>query len=276
MHIELMTNYSVTALRCHVIDFCKFFGISTFVIPLLLKAVHTLPTLLDILCPRFESAFKPGEYVAVDEAMIAFKGRASFRQYIRGRPHPFGIKAFVLADSNTGYVYQLRLYFGGETDLLVDPSLLQTTGTVLTLTQPLEGLGHHVLTVSIHPLSWQWSWNVGVWLSLVQPKSTDGQAIKSAGKNRLQRGSVRAYRAGKTMALQWQDKRTITVISTTESCNIVQVRTHRGQLKEKPKVVQLYNEYMLGVDKMDQLATYYSFLRKSGEKFCFGFWRSQS
>ena len=65
------------------------------------------------------------------------------------------------------------------------------------------------------------------------------------------------------MALQWQDKRTITVLSTTESCNIVQVRTHRGQLKQKPQVVQQYNDHMLGVDKMDQLATYYSFLRKS-------------
>ena len=102
--------------------------------------------LLDLLCPLFESAFKPGEYVVVDEAMIAFKGRASFRQYIRGKPHPFGIKAFVLADSKTGYVYRLRLYFGGETDLLVDPSLLQTTRIVPTLAQPLKGLGHHIIT----------------------------------------------------------------------------------------------------------------------------------
>ena len=37
----------------------------------------------------------------VDEAMIAFKVCASFRQYIRGKPHPFGIKAFVLTDSKT-------------------------------------------------------------------------------------------------------------------------------------------------------------------------------
>ena len=102
--------------------------------------------LLDLLCPQFESAFKLGRYIAVDEAMIAFKGRASFRQYIRGKPHPYGIKAFVLADSATGYVQRLRLYFGAETDLLSDPSLLHTTRVVLTLTQPLEGLGYHVIT----------------------------------------------------------------------------------------------------------------------------------
>jgi hypothetical protein len=53
------------------------------------------------------------------------------------------------------------------------------------------------------------------------------------------------------------------MLSTTGSCNVVQVRTKRGQLKEKPQVVQLYNDNMLGVDKMDPLAAYYSFLRKS-------------
>ncbi len=35
------------------------------------------------------------------------------------------------------------------------------------------------------------------------------------------------------------------------------------QPKEKPKVVEDYNQYILGVDKLDQLASYYSFLHKS-------------
>ena len=65
------------------------------------------------------------------------------------------------------------------------------------------------------------------------------------------------------MALQWRDKRVITVLSTSGTCNVIQVRTHRGQLKHKPEVVQVYNDHMLGVDKMDQLASYYAFLRKS-------------
>ena len=95
--------------------------------------------LLDLLGPWFQL----GEIVAVDEAMIVFKGRVSFRQYIRGKPHPLGIKAFVLADRRTGYVHSLRLYLGRETDLIADTSLLQTTRTVLTLTQHLQHPGHH-------------------------------------------------------------------------------------------------------------------------------------
>ena len=80
--------------------------------------------LLDLLCPRFELVFKMDKFVAVDEAIVAFTGRIFFRQYMRGKPHPYGIKAFVLADSKTGYVYRLRLYFGKETDIMQNPLLL--------------------------------------------------------------------------------------------------------------------------------------------------------
>ena len=67
----------------------------------------------------------------------------------------------------------------------------------------------------------------------------------------------------KMMVIQWKDKRAVTVLSTTGSCNMLDIHTCRGQVKQKPAVIELYNQHMLGVDKMDQLATYYSFLRKS-------------
>lgn len=102
--------------------------------------------LLDLFCPRFESVYKLGEFMAADEAIVAFTGHAVFRQYIRGKPHPYGIKVFVLTNSKTGYVYRLRIYFGKETDLMQDSSLLHTTRVVLTLVEPLQGLSHHVIT----------------------------------------------------------------------------------------------------------------------------------
>ena len=94
--------------------------------------------LLDILIPTFQSRFIPDQHVAVDESMIGFKGRVSFRQYVRGKPHPYGIKAFVLADSKTGYLHNVRIYFGAETDIVENPSLLQTTRIVITLAEHLQ------------------------------------------------------------------------------------------------------------------------------------------
>ena len=45
-----------------------------------------------------------------------------------------------------------------------------------------------------------------------------------------------------------------------------------GQVKEKPVVVADYNKYMLGVDKLDQLMAYYSFLHKSVKWWRKVFW----
>ena len=60
---------------------------------------------LDRICPAFEAAFTPSQQIAIDESVITYKGRVSFRQYMRGKPNPWGNKAFVLADSKTGYLH---------------------------------------------------------------------------------------------------------------------------------------------------------------------------
>ena len=39
--------------------------------------------------------------------------------------------------------------------------------------------------------------------------------------------------------------------------------SRRGEVQEKPTVIVHYNQFMLGVDKLDQLMAYYSFLHKS-------------
>ena len=82
-------------------------------------------------------------------------------------------------------------------------------------------------------------------------------------KGGVARESVRAYRIGKVMVLQWQDKCNVTILFTTGTCNMVRVQMHRGVTKEKPVVVELYNKNMFGVDNMHQVAEYYSFLHKS-------------
>ena len=66
--------------------------------------------------------------MAIDESVIAFKGRVSCLQYLKGKPHPWGIKAYVLADSVTGYLFNVSR----ETEL-VRPELPHTSQVVLTL-----------------------------------------------------------------------------------------------------------------------------------------------
>ena len=97
--------------------------------------------LFDCLLPAFQSAFFPSQEVSVDESVITFHGRVSFRQYLKGKPNPWGIKAFVLAGSKTGYLHKVLVYYGRET-LLSQEDMPHTVHVVLTLAQGLENKGH--------------------------------------------------------------------------------------------------------------------------------------
>ena len=81
--------------------------------------------LLEPLLTQFQSSYTLSKEVSVDETMIAFKGRLSFIQYMPKKPTKWGMKAFVLADSCTGYMYNWHLYTGMYT--------LNTTMTIIII-----------------------------------------------------------------------------------------------------------------------------------------------
>ena len=99
--------------------------------------------LLDHLVPAFRSSYTLSQHVAIDESVIAFKCRVSFRQYFKGKPTPWGIKAFVVADSMSGYLYKAAICYGWGTEL-VRPELLHTARVVLTLVDGLDDKGYDV------------------------------------------------------------------------------------------------------------------------------------
>ena len=74
--------------------------------------LYKLRPFVDPLIANFKAAFNLGHEIAVDEGMIGFKGRLWFLQYMPKKPTKWGMKAFVLSDSVTGYTYNWKLYTG--------------------------------------------------------------------------------------------------------------------------------------------------------------------
>ena len=62
----------------------------------------------------------PGRDVSIDEALLLWKGRLSWKQFIRTKQTRFGIKTFVLADASTGYVWNSVIYTGDDTRINPD------------------------------------------------------------------------------------------------------------------------------------------------------------
>ena len=68
--------------------------------------------LLDLIIPAFKSAYTPERDISIDEAMLLWRGRLSFRVYNPAKPIKYGVKSYALADSPTGYCWNLLPYCG--------------------------------------------------------------------------------------------------------------------------------------------------------------------
>ncbi|CAF5123906.1 unnamed protein product, partial [Rotaria magnacalcarata] len=62
------------------------------------------------------SMYTPRRSVAVDETLLLYKGRISFKQYNPRKRARFGIKTIALCDSINGYLHNFEVYTGQGTN----------------------------------------------------------------------------------------------------------------------------------------------------------------
>ena len=69
-------------------------------------------TFYDYMRSRCKKLFTPGKCVCIDVRMVKSKGRFLLKQYIMNMPNKWGFKLWVLADSRTGYNWDMVVYTG--------------------------------------------------------------------------------------------------------------------------------------------------------------------
>lgn len=55
-----------------------------------------------------------GEFVIIDERLVKFQGKCSFRQYVPNKPGKYGITIFTVIDSKTKYSLNMEIYPGKQ------------------------------------------------------------------------------------------------------------------------------------------------------------------
>ena len=81
----------------------------------------------------------------------------------------------------------------------------------------------------------------------------------------------------KVMVVAWKDKKVVTALSTKHDGSLAAItrrkKKRHGKTEQimKPLCVTEYNQYMSGVDRLDQMISYYPFTRKTTKwsKKCF-------
>ncbi|XP_071056431.1 piggyBac transposable element-derived protein 4-like [Onthophagus taurus] len=87
--------------------------------------------------------YSVGEYVTLDEMLLAFRGRCRFKMYIPNKPNKYGLKVFSMVDSRTFYTSHLEIYAGTQ---LEGPFKIDNSTAAVTerMCMHLSGSGRNV------------------------------------------------------------------------------------------------------------------------------------
>lgn len=80
---------------------------------------------------KFKHFVHAGEYICIDESLMPFKGRLSFKQYVPSKRARFGVKFYILVDCETKAVLALLPYQGKKTIFTVLRETFGVGGSVV-------------------------------------------------------------------------------------------------------------------------------------------------
>ena len=221
---------------------------------------------------RFSKYFDPYRKMVIDESLVLYKGRLSFKQYIPTKRHRFGIKLFVLCDCDTGVIVDVIVYTGKDVDIpkVKKSNPLGMSGAiVMKMMAPYIGEGR---------LLFLDNWYTSPALcQILHENRTDScgtvkanrkfmpkfngpkkDVDKDYGHAQVSNGKssrfIQREKSGKILALNWGDKREVHFLSTVHTGEMVRawkIDHHTKKPIWKPDVVVDYTNNMRLVDKSD-------------------------
>lgn len=228
------------------------------------------------------------ENLCIDEQIIPFRGNLNIKQYIKNKPNPWGVKAYLLC-GESGLVYDFIVYQGKTTPL--KPELTKNFGVtgavVLQLSERITNNENYKLYAD------NFFTSIDIIRHLLQKGIFYSGTIR---KNRMRkcplvtkknekRGAINEIVTGddKIVITQWSDNKVVYMASSLVGKGETGVVECWSKTEKKfvnvvrPEVAKCYNSSMGGVDKTDFLVQLYRIFihsRKWTLKSCISFHKS--
>ena len=94
-------------------------------------------------------------------------------------------------------------------------------------------------------------------------ESRPSRKPKRSSESQLKKGKMIQRSKDGVSVTKWKDKHDVLMISNKHSVEMVDITNRRGDSKPKPNVIRDYNDGMSGIDKADQMISYYDCLSKT-------------
>lgn len=224
--------------------------------------LQKIRSLLNICLRNFQDAYTPAKELSLDESLLLFRGRLSFRTYMKNKKTKYGIKFYELC-SYDGYVLNLDIYKGqGENGPDNNMTILERV--VMKLMQPYVNKGYHLFMDNYYN-------SITLANRLLQNQTHVTGTLRSNRRGnpkvvvnkRLRKGDHIWKRQGKIYVSKWKDKRDVLCLTTAHHPTLAEARNRYNQIRRKPVEIIEYNKFMSGIDRSDQMISYYSCPRKT-------------
>lgn len=245
------------------------------------KLVHIRP-FIDAIQEKCLGNYNPPKEQSIDEGMIAFKGRLSFRQYLPAKPTKFGIKVWARGHPRTGYISEFQIYVGkpdGKKGKGVGEEGLGAR-VIKDLTAKIQNRNHHIYMDNYFssPKLFDDLRRVGLYCCGTVRTNRKGMppAMKNT-KDLKKQGDSKIFQKGELVCVGWKDRKVVHILfnnmDPSDTCMVVR-REKDGRRKEVrcPKVAETYSRNKGGVDLADQNRTQYSSCRKAKKWWKYLFW----
>ena len=216
-----------------------------------------LRELFDELNTNLRLHYKPTECITVDESLLRFRGRCSFRMYLPSKPGRYGLLFYTAADANVRYMWKAWPYSGRpqEPDLSPPNTTLDVSGIVHHLVQEVKGSGRNVtcdrLFTSV-PLAEELMADRLTLLGTLKSSRRLLPKDLTVAQGRTENSTEFAFQQGMTFVSHCPRRgKLVLALSTQHRAPFV------DEVSGKPEIIMAYNATKGGVDVLDAMIESY-------------------
>ncbi|XP_017759329.1 PREDICTED: piggyBac transposable element-derived protein 4-like [Eufriesea mexicana] len=214
---------------------------------------------INFLNQKFKELYIMRKDISIDESLMKFRGRLSYKQFNPSKRARFGVKFYKLCESDSGYCYEFKIYTGNDKINCKDSA---SESVVKELSESVLHRGH-----TLYIDSWYSSPKLFMILSHKYKTNVIG-TVRSNRKNmpkdlcsvKLKRGEYVIRSCNRVLALKWRDKRDVYMMSTKHET--AEMTSQGSKRTLKPNCITEYNKGMNGIDLQDQILACFPIMRK--------------
>lgn len=203
--------------------------------------------------------------VTIDEMLIPFRGRCSFKMYMPKKPRKYGLKIMCLADAKTSYLLNAYMYTGKGSDSLTlteeEKQLSVPTQSVIRLCQPIIRSNRNITADN-------WFTSMELVEELLKRNLTYVGTVKRNKReipleflqhpDRPVPSVIYGFKKDSTLlSFVPKKNRAVILLSSMHQTASVDAR------KNKPEIISYYNSTKCGVDLLDMKCSVFSSSRRT-------------